>query len=123
MKEECEMATLKLNLSGLVLLGLLLFCSPAPTQSTTIEKESLESIVQRAHLVVWGNVVELQHSIKFERYGILRAKIDVLQVIKGKSVIDTVWAEGCSDKTAPENLRTLGLAKFQLGEQVIVCLI
>jgi len=105
------MATLKLKsmFRGVLLLGLFLVMT-LPGRSTTIEKESLESIV-----------VELQPSVKFEQLGLLRAKIQVLQAIKGKNVDDLLWAEGCRDRSEPENFQTLGLAKFQVGEQVIVC--
>jgi len=116
------MATLKLKsmFRGVLLLGLFLVMT-LPGRSTTIEKESLESIVRRAHIIVWGSVVELQPSVKFEQLGLLRAKIQVLQAIKGKNVDDLLWAEGCRNRSEPENFQTLGLAKFQVGEQVIVC--
>jgi len=116
------MASFRSILSAVLFLGLLVFAS-LPTRSTTIEKESLESIVRRADVIVWGNVIELQPSINFEKFGDSRVEIEVLQVIKGKNVGNTLWAEGCSDKSETKHLHTFSLAKFQVGEEVIVCLV
>jgi hypothetical protein len=122
MRDGTNMTSLRSHLNTATFLGLILLMTLL-ARSTTIEKESLESIARRSHIIVRGSVAELQPSIKFERFGLFRAKIQVLRIIKGKNVDNFLWAEGCSNKSEPENLATFGSAKFEVGEQVVVFLV
>jgi parallel beta-helix repeat protein len=90
-------------------------------RATLVQHESLESIVRKSNLVVVARVAELQPSIKYGEIGFWRVKLDVLTTIKGTKPSTSIWVEGCDRRTT--NSFSPGAAAFQVGEEVVVCLV